>query len=120
VLYAGCPARLWLRFLSPAPLAFALLFLLGSPVSALVLPAWAASATGPSAVAAGGDGPPVVMVMFDEFPLSSLLDAKGQIDRRVYPNFAELADQSTWYRTPPGWPGSPWALPAMPTGNSTR
>jgi hypothetical protein len=119
VLYAGLPwPRLWLRFLTPAPLVFALLFLLVSPASALVLPARVPSATGPSAVAAGGDGPPVVMVMFDEFPLSSLLDSRGQIDRRVYPNFAELADQSTWYRNATGVAGfTPWALPAMLTGN---
>jgi hypothetical protein len=58
------------------------------------------------------------MILFDEFPLSSLLDAKGRIDRRVYPNFAELADQSTWYRNATGVAGyTPWALPAMLTGN---
>jgi hypothetical protein len=58
------------------------------------------------------------MVLFDEFPLSSLLDAKGQIDTRVYPNFAELAGQSTWYRNATGVAGfTPWALPAMLTGN---
>jgi hypothetical protein len=58
-----------------------------------------------------------VMILFDEFPLSSLLDSKGQIDRRVYPNFAELAGQSTWYRNATGVAGfTPWALPAMLTG----
>ena len=68
--------------------------------------------------AATGDRPPVVMILFDEFPLSSLLDAKGRIDRRVYPNFAALADQSTWYRNATGVAGyTPWALPAMLTGN---
>jgi hypothetical protein len=118
VLYAGLPwPRLWLRFLSPAPLAFALLFLLVSPTSALVLPARAPSAPDPPAVAAG-DRPPVVILLFDEFPLSSLLDAKGQIDRRVYPNFAALAGQSTWYRNATGVAGfTPWALPSMLTGN---
>ena len=65
-----------------------------------------------------GDRPPVVMILFDEFPLSSLLDAKGRIDRRVYPNFAALADASTWYRNATGVAGyTPWALPAMLTGN---
>ena len=58
------------------------------------------------------------MILFDEFPLSSLLDAKGQIDKRVYPNFAELAGQSTWYRNATGVSGfTPWAMPAMLTGN---
>ena len=119
MLYASLSwPRLWLRFLTPAPLAFALLFLLVSPTSALVLPARGSSAPDPPAVAAAGDRPPVVMLLFDEFPLSSLLDAKGRIDRRVYPNFAALADQSTWYRNATGVAGfTPWALPAMLTGN---
>jgi hypothetical protein len=120
VLYASLPwPRLWLRFLTPAPLVFALLFLLVSPTSALVLPARAASAPGPTTVAAAtGDRPPVVMILFDEFPLSSLLDAEGRIDRRVYPNFAALADESTWYRNATGVAGyTPWAMPAMLTGN---
>jgi hypothetical protein len=119
VLYASLSwPRLWLRFLTPAPVVFALLFLLASPTSALVLPARASSAPAPPAVAAPGSHPPVVMILFDEFPLSSLLDATGRIDQRVYPNFAELAGQSTWYRNATGVAGfTPWALPAMLTGN---
>jgi hypothetical protein len=119
VLYASSAwPRLWLRFLTPAPLVFALLFLLVSPTSALVLPARAPSAPVPSAAATADDRPPVVMILFDEFPLSSLLDHTGRIDRRVYPNFAALADASTWYRNATGVTGfTPWALPAMLTGN---
>ena len=119
LLYASLSwPRLWLRFLTPAPLVFALLFLLVSPTSALVLPARAPSAPDPLTVPTSGDQPPVVMIVFDEFPLSSLLDSKGRIDRRVYPNFAALADQSTWYRNATGVAGyTPWALPAMLTGN---
>jgi hypothetical protein len=117
VLYAARSwPRLWLRFLTPAPLAFALLFLLVSPTSALVLPARASTAAAPPA-AAPGARPPVVMLLFDEFPLASLLDSRGQIDRRVYPNFARLADQATWYRNATGVAGyTPWALPAILTG----
>ena len=119
VLYAAMSwPRLWLRFLTPAPVVFALLFLLASPTSALVLPARASSVPAPSPAAAPGSHPPVVMVLFDEFPLSSLLDAKGRIDKRVYPNFAELAGRSTWYRNATGVSGfTPWAMPAMLTGN---
>ena len=40
---------------------------------------------------------PVVMVVFDELPLTSLLDGRGRIDRFRYPNFAALAGDSTWY-----------------------
>ena len=108
--------RLWLRYLTPAPLVFALVFLLLSPSSRLVLPARAEAGAGP-APAAVGRQPPLVMILFDEFPLSSLLDHTGRIDRRVYPNFAALADQATWYRNATGVAGyTPWALPAMLTG----
>ena len=111
--------KLWLRYLAPAPLVFALVFLLMSPASKLVLPAQAEDSGGQApAAAATGKQPPLVVILFDEFPLSSLLDSKGQIDRRVYPNFAELADQSTWYRNATGVAGyTPWAMPAMLTGN---
>jgi hypothetical protein len=108
--------RLWLRYLTPAPLIFALVFLLLSPSSRLVLPARAEASAGP-APGAAGPKPPLVMILFDEFPLSSLLDSKGRIDRRVYPNFAALGDQSTWYRNATGISGyTPWAMPAMLTG----
>jgi hypothetical protein len=117
VLYARQSwLRLWLRYLAPAPLAFALVFLLLSPTAALVLPARSPASAAPAA--ASGDRPPVVVILFDEFPLSSLLDGKGRIDRRLYPNFARLADQSTWYRNATGVAGyTPWAMPAMLTGN---
>jgi hypothetical protein len=109
--------RLWLRYLAPAPLAFALLFLLVSPTSKLVLPAGAETSSGPAATATGKQ-PPLVIILFDEFPLNSLLDSKGRIDRRVYPNFAAFADQSSWYRNATGVSGfTGWAMPAMLTGN---
>ncbi|MFP6614797.1 MAG: hypothetical protein VCB26_00200, partial [Candidatus Hydrogenedentota bacterium] len=41
--------------------------------------------------------PPIIMFVFDEFPLIDLLDAQGNIDRKRFPNFAEFARQSTWY-----------------------
>jgi len=43
-------------------------------------------------------GAPIVMVVFDEFADTALLNAKHQIDRERNPNFAALADDSTWYR----------------------
>jgi Sulfatase len=107
--------KLWLRYLAPAPLVFALLFVLVSPTSKLVLPARAAPAGG--VAVAPGERPPVVMIFFDEFPLASLLDAKGRVDRRVWPNFASFAEGSTWYRNATGVSGfTPWAMPAMLTG----
>lgn len=40
---------------------------------------------------------PVVMIVFDEFPLSSLLNQDFELDCQLYPNFCRLARQSTWY-----------------------
>jgi hypothetical protein len=117
-LYAGQAwLKLWLRYLAPAPLVFALLFVLVSPTSKLVLPARAAPSGGSAAAAARPARPPVVLIFFDEFPLKSLLDSRGRVDPRVYPNFAEFAAGSTWYRNTTGVSGfTPWAMPAMLTG----
>src|SRR5690606_38575735 len=64
-----------------------------------------------------GPHPPVVVVVFDELPLVSLLDVEGNIDADRFPHFARLADESTWYRNATGMAGwTPYALPAMLTG----
>lgn len=41
--------------------------------------------------------PPVVMLVFDEFPLDTILRPDGGIDAARFPNFARLASMSTWY-----------------------
>jgi Sulfatase len=107
--------RLWLRYAGPAPLVFALLFVTVSPVGKLVVGDHHGGRA--AAAAAVGERPPVVMVFLDEFPLRSLLDSRGRIERRLYPNFAALADRSTWYRNATGvGPFTPDAVPAMLTG----
>ena len=40
----------------------------------------------------------VLQVVFDEFPLYSLLAEDGTINAERFPGFAELAAESTWYR----------------------
>jgi hypothetical protein len=40
----------------------------------------------------------IVVIVFDELPLVSLLDEHEQIDQVMYPNFRRLAESSTWYR----------------------
>jgi hypothetical protein len=62
--------RLWLRYLAPAPLVFALLFATTSPSAKLLLPTSAQASAAP--VASSVQRPPIVMVFFDEFPLESL------------------------------------------------
>lgn len=105
--------RTFLRILAIAPAAFAVMFLAFSPVSRAVIWADGASASGASI----GSPHRVVMIVMDEFPLGSLLDGSGQIDRDLYPNFATLADASTWYRrTTTVSPFTDWAVPALATG----
>ncbi len=41
---------------------------------------------------------PIVFVVFDEFPLVSLLNKEGFLDEKSYPNFAKLLSQADWYR----------------------
>ena len=41
--------------------------------------------------------PPVVFIVFDEFPADDLLRPDGSIDAERFPNFAELASISTWF-----------------------
>jgi hypothetical protein len=79
--------------LAVAPLVFLVLFLFFSPADKLVLPAHASVR-----LANVGGRSSVVMVVLDEFPPVSLLNAKGRIDPVRYPNFAALARGATWYR----------------------
>jgi len=100
-------------YATPAPLVFALLFVMTSPSGALVRPQ---SGSGAGGVA--GSRPPVVVLLLDEFPVRSLLTDEGTIDERLFPNFARLAKASTWYPNATGVSGwTPWAVPAMLTGN---
>jgi hypothetical protein len=96
-----------------------------SPV--LVLALWLASgnvnriafAEGPgTAHGLPMDNPaPVVFIVFDEFPLASLLDDNGGIDETLWPSFARLAEDATWYRnTTSVSPTTPDAVPAILTG----
>jgi hypothetical protein len=41
--------------------------------------------------------PPVVILIFDEFPTDTLLRPDGEIDAERYPSFAALAGMSTWF-----------------------
>ena len=116
VVARSAAARLWLRYATPAPLVFALVFVTVSPVSQLVLPGAEGSAQ-PQVVVPPGARAPVVVVFFDEFPMESLLDSRGRIDQRLYPNLARFAGDATWYRNATGiGPFTPYAVPAMLTG----
>jgi hypothetical protein len=65
--------------------------------------------------------PTVVLVVFDELPLTSLMDERGRIDRRRYPSFASLAGGATWYRGATGVHDSTTlAVPAILDGRYPR
>ncbi len=80
--------RTYLLVLTPAPVVFLALFLIDAPTGRVVLPPVPA-VTKPA---------PVVMLVFDEFPVASLMNARQQIDAKRFPNFAALGRSSTWYR----------------------
>ena len=92
--YARRPAaRLFLLFLSPVLVIIPAVFFgrveargaVGSVAAARPLPL------------PPDDMPPIMMVVFDEFPLPALLDEQGEIDAVRYPAFADLAAVAHWY-----------------------
>lgn len=62
--------------------------------------------------------PNIVMIIFDELPLTSLLDEDRLIDEVRYPNFARLAKTSHWYRnaSSTAYSTGGGALPSLLTG----
>lgn len=69
------------------------------------------------AAAASGATTPVVMVVFDELPLVSLLDGTGQIDPVLYPNFTKLANDAYWFQSATTVSDRTYyAVPSMLTG----
>ena len=105
--------RLWLRFLAIAPAFFAALFLFSSPASAVVFGGKVAAKSGVDVK----NPKRVIMIVFDEFPEESLLDGTGHVDAALYPNFAKLASESTWYRNDTTVaPYTERAVPAILTG----
>ncbi|MCI0415827.1 sulfatase-like hydrolase/transferase [bacterium] len=60
---------------------------------------------------------PVVMVLFDELPVSSLMNEKLIMDSALYPNFTALLKDFTWYRnTTTISPVTHRAVPSILTG----
>ncbi len=65
--------------------------------------------------------PAIVVVVFDEFPVSSLMRTDGAIDAARYPNFARLGKSATWYRDATTVDDySTQAVPAILTGRMPR
>jgi hypothetical protein len=106
-------ARGFAAYLSPAPVVFAGLFLLVSPARVLL------TDSDPSAIVGSGAATtPVVVLVFDEFPLGAIVDGSGHLDTARYPGFARLARTATWYRNATTVSAETHvAVPAIQTGN---
>jgi len=99
--------------LSIAPIVILLFFFVLSDTSRLVLPR-----EEPEPISVQVEDPaPVVMIVFDEFPVGSLMTPSGGIDASRFPAFAELAAHSTWYRNASAAAAyTPLAVPAIFSG----
>lgn len=84
--------KLFLTVMLPAPLIFVAAFLGRDPIRTFMFDAAA------SAASTTGASTPVVFIVFDELPVSILMDEDGNLDRDAFPGFGKLADRSTWYK----------------------
>lgn len=68
-----------------------------------------------------GSMAPVVMVVFDEFPVDALRRPDGRIDAARFPNLARFARGATWFpNTVAAHDSTPYALPATTDGRRPR
>ena len=108
-------ARLFVALMSPVIVLSPVLFLSSSSVSSFLSSPEARSEDG---IFTSTELPSIVMIIFDELPLTSLLDENRRIDSVRYPNFFELAQTSTWYRNMTALHYSTWvAIPSILTGS---
>ncbi len=106
--------RSFVSILGVAPVVVLVLLLFTSGVKDVVFPGEDAKAT---AGAQAKDPVPVVLMIFDELPTPSLMKPDHSVDAERYPNFARLADASTWYQNATSVSdGTYVAVPAILTG----
>lgn len=106
--------RLFAKYLTVAPVLLALLVLFGTPTGELMTD----TGTGIGAAADVAGPIPVVLIVFDEFPLASLIDEEGNLRSKQFPGFASLARDGTWFRNAVTVEQqSEHSVPAILTGN---
>ncbi|MEN8113148.1 MAG: sulfatase-like hydrolase/transferase [Actinomycetota bacterium] len=93
--YRSDVVRAIARFAGIAPIVVLALFLFWSPTSRLVFAG--DEIAQPYRITVESPAP-IVLVVFDEFPVASLMDGEGDINPDVYPNFARLGTDGTWFR----------------------
>lgn len=96
VVHTHGSARTFLSLLAIGNVVFLLLFLFASPTAELVV--GGASASVDDLVQAPELKGNVIVVIFDELPVTTLLRPDGTINDARYPNFARLAASATWFR----------------------
>jgi Sulfatase len=118
-MYArAAPVRLAISLLTLAVPVSAGAFLLHPDMTPFVRPT---DPTRDAAVVVPPDAPPIVMVVFDQLPVTSLMRPDGSLDRARYPGFAALADRATWFRNATSNGDlTGWAVPALLSGNLPR
>ena len=103
---------MFLTALSPAALVVPVAFLVNSDIQGALI-----GADRPVTAARVQHAPPIVFVVFDEFPTSSLMNGEREIDGSRYPHFARLADDATWFRNASTISSQThYAVPATVTG----
>ena len=113
-LYARfVPVRTGMSYLGLAPFVVAGWFAFATPTSDVL---FAARADVPEAVDVGNPVP-VVMVVYDEFPLASMVRPDGSLDTEHFPSFGRLAADGVWYRNAVGvHQQTEEAVPSLLTG----
>jgi Sulfatase len=86
--------RTLLRYAAVAPIVVVAVFLFVAPTSAL---AWPAEVESDTAAAVPTEPAPIVLLVFDEFPIASVIDRHGAIQSEYFPNLARLAREWTWF-----------------------
>jgi hypothetical protein len=116
--YAGF--RSFFTLLGAGVLIVPVAFSLQPGIRRLIVPTTSRSA--PADPAAPGFRPaPIVLMVFDELPLVSLLDADRAIDPALYPNTSALARDGVWFRNATTVSDyTRWAVPAILTGRRAR
>jgi hypothetical protein len=111
--------RLFLRYLALGNLLYLGLFLFGSRTAEYISTDGVDPDVG--TVELQDRTSPVIFVLFDELPVSTLLNREGLVDETRYPAFAELAKTSTWFRnTAARQASTPLAVPELLTGQLHR
>lgn len=111
VYHRSAAVRASATWLVPAVVVVPLIFVLRPGVRSLIWPQEYEVAP------ASASDTPVVLIVFDGLPLTALLDGSHGIDRGLYPSFAALADQSTWYASATTVSDyTQWSVPAILSG----